>query len=120
MDELAALPNVELAGELPHERLAARIRSFDACTIPYRLVPATRTVLPASCSSTWRWAGRSSPRRSEVIRFDAGRELVSIADAEPAGFLRAIERALAQDGANSRASRAVRSPTSTGTPSSSG
>jgi glycosyltransferase involved in cell wall biosynthesis len=106
VEELAALPNVELAGELPHERLAARIRSFDACTIPYRLVPATRTVLPAKLLE-YLAVGQPvvSTALPEVIRFDAGRELVSIADAEPDGFLHAIERALAQDGAESRASR---------------
>jgi glycosyltransferase involved in cell wall biosynthesis len=103
---LADLPNVELAGELPHAELATRIRGFDVCTIPYRLVPATETVLPAKLLE-YLAAGRPvvSTPLPEVLSFDAGRGIVSIASGEPGAFLRTIERALRDDDDEARAAR---------------
>lgn len=43
---LRALPNVELAGEVPHEAIGALLSSFDVGLIPYKVVPATETASP--------------------------------------------------------------------------
>jgi glycosyltransferase involved in cell wall biosynthesis len=106
VEELAALPNVELVGELPHERLAARMRHFDVCTIPYRILRATETVLPAKLLE-YLAMGRPvvSTRLPEVIRFDDGRGLVAIVEGEPSAFLEGIEASLAEDGPVRRAAR---------------
>ena len=106
MDDLAALPNVELVGDVSHETLAGYMREFDVCTIPYRLSSATETVLPAKLLE---YLAMGKPVVStalpEVLRFDAQRGLVSIAEGEPGHFVEAIERALATDGDESRSLR---------------
>ena len=43
---LAALPNVELLGEIPHRRVAAFLAGLDAGLVPYRDTPLTRAIDP--------------------------------------------------------------------------
>jgi glycosyltransferase involved in cell wall biosynthesis len=43
---LAALPNVELLGEIPHQRVPAFLAGLDAGLVPYRDTPLTRAIDP--------------------------------------------------------------------------
>jgi glycosyltransferase involved in cell wall biosynthesis len=46
MGKLRALPNVRLAGQLPHKKLANWIGQFDVCIVPYLNNALTATVVP--------------------------------------------------------------------------
>jgi GT2 family glycosyltransferase len=43
---LAAFPNVEYRGTVPHERLAAALSALDICLLPHRVTPLTESMDP--------------------------------------------------------------------------
>jgi glycosyltransferase involved in cell wall biosynthesis len=46
LGRLAGLPNVELLGEIPHQRVPAFLAGLDAGLVPYRDTPLTRAIDP--------------------------------------------------------------------------
>jgi glycosyltransferase involved in cell wall biosynthesis len=93
--ELAALPNVRLVGHVPHDILAHYIESFDVCTVPYRVGPATEAVFPTKVNE---YLAMGKPVVStplpEVREFNARNRVLITAAAKPDAFGDAIEQAL--------------------------
>lgn len=87
-------PNIHYLGERPHEQIPAYLRAFDACLMPYRLVPASIYTNPVKLRE-YLAAGKPvvSTRIPEALQFE---ELLYIADSAEE-FIPQIERCLAED-----------------------
>jgi glycosyltransferase involved in cell wall biosynthesis len=97
--ELNRLDNVHLFGHRPHRELPNYIAQFDVCTVPYMSSAYTRTVVPTKINE-YLAMGKSviaTPLPS-VCDFNRQHDVMSIADAHPHSFIRAIEHALASPG----------------------
>lgn len=109
VEELAACPNVRLAGHVPHPELAAYIDAFDVCIVPYRLGPETDAVVPTKVNE-YLAMGKPvvSTRLPEVCNFNARHRVLRTAADNPEAFLAAVEEQLAPaDGEVLRARRAA-------------
>jgi glycosyltransferase involved in cell wall biosynthesis len=93
--ELAALPNVHLLGQKPHGELAAYMRHFDVCIVPYVNSIYTTTVVPTKINE---YLALGKPVVSTdlptVCEFNQEHDVLLTASTEPDDFLRAIEQAL--------------------------
>lgn len=85
-------PNVELAGQVPHEQLRAHVAQADVLLLPYQLNAYTRAVMPAKtyeCLATGRPVV-ATPLPELVSDFSAYFHFAR----EPAEWTAAVERAL--------------------------
>lgn len=93
--ELAALPNVHLLGQKPHAELAAYMRHFDVCIVPYVNSVYTATVVPTKINE---YLAMGKPVVSTdlptVREFNDEHRVLLTATTDPADFLSAVERAL--------------------------
>ncbi len=100
--ELAALPNVHLAGAQPYASLPSWAKAFDAAIIPYRL---NRQVANANPLKLREYLATGKPvvsvRNAEIEKFEG---LVRIADTRET-FLAALEQAVAEDDAEAACAR---------------
>lgn len=97
--KLNRLENVHLFGHRPHRELPNYIAQFDVCTVPYMNSAYTRTVVPTKINE-YLAMGKpviATPLPS-VCDFNRQHDIMSIADTNPASFIRAIEQALASPG----------------------
>lgn len=93
---LGGLPNVELAGEAPHERLAEWLGRFRVGLIPFRRNPLTEAANPIKLYEYFR---RGLPVVSSRLReVEAFGDLVYLAST-PEEFARQLGRALAENDA---------------------
>lgn len=94
---LGELPNVHLLGQKSHEQLAAYIRRFDVCIVPYVNNAYTETVVPTKINE---YLAMGKPVVSTdlptVREFNAQHNILTTAPTRAEGFLLAIERALKQ------------------------
>jgi glycosyltransferase involved in cell wall biosynthesis len=92
---LGALPNVHLLGQKPHEQLAAYMRRFDVCVVPYANNAYTQTVVPTKINE---YLAMGKPVVSTdlptVLEFNARHRVLTTAPPRAESFLLAIERAL--------------------------
>lgn len=102
VDELLALPNVTMVGPQPYESLPAWAKAFDVAIIPYRM---NQQVANANPLKLREYLATGKPIVSvptpEVDRFGS---LVHVAQ-EPADYLAAVERALADQSPELRQAR---------------
>src|SRR5215213_3102394 len=103
---LGELPNVHFIGQQPHRSLANFIREFDVCIIPYRLNSYTATVVPTKLNE-YLAVGKPvvSTNLPAVRHFEEQHGVLTISDDAPESFLRAVESALSQSGAQEAARR---------------
>ena len=96
VERLAGLPNVHLLGERPHAALAAYVRRFDVCIVPYVNSAYTATVVPTKINE-YLALGKPvvSTALPAVAEFNAEHRVLLTAEAEAGSFLGAIEQALA-------------------------
>ncbi len=95
--------NVELPGQMAHERLREQIEKADVLLLPYALNDYTRSVMPAKtyeCLATGRPIV-AAPLPELTVDFSTHMRFAS----DGAGFVREIEGALAQDTNEKRAQR---------------
>jgi len=106
VEELAAIPNVSLVGDVPHSGLASYIESFDACVVPYRLDDSTETVFPTKILE---YLAMGKPvvttALPELDDFNRQHGVLITAEARSADFLEGIEDALGGGGEELRAAR---------------
>lgn len=92
---LRGLSNVHLLGQKPHQELAAYIRRFDVCLIPYLQNAYTATVVPVKLNE---YLAMGKPVVSTalpvVCEFNSRHQVLTTAPNEPREFLSAIETAL--------------------------
>jgi glycosyltransferase involved in cell wall biosynthesis len=92
---LAQIPNVHLLGQKPHDKLAAYIRQFDVCIVPYVNSVYTETVVPTKINE---YLALGKPIVSTdlptVCEFNEEHNVLITAPARTESFLRGIERAL--------------------------
>jgi glycosyltransferase involved in cell wall biosynthesis len=93
---LAALPNVHMLGQKPHDALAAYIRRFDVCIVPYVNSVYTETVVPTKINE-YLAIGKPvvSTDLPTVCEFNEEHRVLVTSPARVEDFLRAIETALA-------------------------
>ena len=95
VQQLAALPNVYLVGQRPHEELINYIRQFDVCTVPYLKNSCTETVVPTKINE---YLAVSKPVVSTsiptVIEFNERHKVLITSEPQPHKFLIALETAL--------------------------
>ncbi len=92
---LRGLPNVHFLGPKPHDLLPDYIRSFDVCTIPYRLTEYTDNVYPTK-TNEYLAMGKpvvSTPLKEISLFNQRHGPLISIAS-NPGEFAQGIEKAL--------------------------
>lgn len=99
---LRALPNVHMVGPQPYPTLPAWAKAFDAAIIPYRM---NRQVANANPLKLREYLATGKPvvsvRNPEIEKFS---QWVRIAD-DRAGFLAALDQALATDSSEAAAAR---------------
>jgi glycosyltransferase involved in cell wall biosynthesis len=92
---LAELPNVHLLGQKPHDKLAAYVRAFDVCIVPYVNSVYTKTVVPTKINE---YLALGKPVVSTdlptVCEFNEEHGVLITSPARTESFLQAIERAL--------------------------
>ncbi|MFL6227562.1 MAG: glycosyltransferase [Pyrinomonadaceae bacterium] len=93
---LAELPNVHMLGQKPHDELAAHMRRFDVCIVPYVNSVYTETVVPTKINE-YLAVGKPvvSTDLTTVREFNEQHRVLITAPARADSFLRAIETALA-------------------------
>ncbi len=86
------LPNVYLAGQQPHERLAGYLRSFDVCIVPYLNTPEMSTVVPTKINE-YLAVGRPvvSTDLPAVCEFNEEHSILTTSRPSASDFLSAIE-----------------------------
>ncbi len=96
VEQLAALPNVYLMGQKPHEELVHYIRQFDVCTVPYLRSGYTETVVPTKINE---YLAVSKPVVSTAIptvsEFNDEHKVLITTEPKNDQFLSAIENAMA-------------------------
>ena len=94
MSSLPHRHNIYYLGERPHDQIPAYLRAFDACLMPYRLVPALLYANPIKLRE-YLAAGKPivSTRIPEALHFGG---LLSIADSADE-FVPQLERCLSED-----------------------
>ena len=95
LEKLEGLTNVYLPGQQAHETLAAHLRSFDVCIVPYLNAPATATVVPTKINE-YLAAGKAivSTDLPTVREFNAEHRVLLTSNPTPDEFLLAIETQL--------------------------
>lgn len=92
---LRGLTNVHLLGQKPHQELAAYLRRFDVCLIPYLQNAYTATVVPVKLNE---YLAMGKPVISTalpvVCEFNSQHQTLTTVSNEPSAFLSAIETAL--------------------------
>jgi len=93
--ELAGLPNVHCLGPRPHGDLPAYLDRFDACLIPFRDEPLTRTVDPVKL---YEYLARGRPVVAvRTPALEAFSRVCALASGREA-FLKALQRAVEESG----------------------
>lgn len=93
--ELAGLRNVHRLGPRPHRALPAYLDRFDACLIPFRDLPLTRTVDPVKL---YEYLARGKPVAAlRTPALEAFSSVCALAS-DRRGFLDALDRALEESG----------------------
>jgi glycosyltransferase involved in cell wall biosynthesis len=95
MDKVNGLPNIYLPGEQAHESLAAHLRSFDVCIVPYVNSPEMASVVPTKINE-YLAAGKAivSTNLPTVCEFNAEHRVLLTSNPTPDEFLLAIEAQL--------------------------
>lgn len=95
VEQLAALPNVYLMGQRPHEELVNYIRQFDVCTVPYINSGYTATVVPTKINE---YLAVSKPvvatALPTILEFNNEHRVLITTEPRDADFLEALEKAL--------------------------
>lgn len=96
IQQLAALANVHMVGQRPHEELIDYIREFDVCTVPYLKNAYTETVVPTKINE---YLAVAKPVVSTsiptVVEFNERHKVLITTEPDSRRFLIAIETALA-------------------------
>jgi glycosyltransferase involved in cell wall biosynthesis len=97
LHKLEGLTNVHLPGQQAHETLAAHLRSFDICIVPYRNAPEMAAVVPTKINE-YLAAGKAivSTDLPTVCEFNAEHRVLLTATPTSQDFLLAIEAQLDQ------------------------
>lgn len=95
MEKLNGLTNVHLPGQQAHENLAAHLRSFDVCIVPYVNAPEMASVVPTKINE-YLAAGKAivSTDLSTVCEFNAEHRVLLTSPPASPDFLLAIEAQL--------------------------
>ena len=95
MEKLNGLTNVHLPGEQAHETLAAHLRSFDVCIVPYLNSPEMASVVPTKINE-YLAAGKAivSTDLPTVSEFNAEHRVLLTSSPASQDFLLAIEAQL--------------------------
>ena len=89
--ELAALPNVDMPGDIPYSEVPELLRSFDVCLIPHIDTPYSKSMSPLKL---FQYLGSGRPVvTTPVAGVDRWSELIYIAG-DAAGFVAAIDNAI--------------------------
>ena len=93
--ELSTLSNVHFMGQQPHGSLAAYLREFDVCIVPYINSAYTATVVPTKINE-YLALGKPvvSTNLPSVVEFNQKHKILQISSPRPNEFLQAIEQAL--------------------------
>ncbi len=97
VEKLQGQPNIHLVGSTPHDELAAYVRNFDVCIVPYLQSAYTETVVPVKINE-YLAAGKPvvSTELPTVKEFNEQHQILitTVNRCEP--FLAGIEKALQQ------------------------
>lgn len=92
LERVRNLPNVYLAGQQPHQRLAGYLKSFDVCIVPYLNTPQMSTVVPTKINE---YLALGKPVVSTdlpaVCEFNEEHSVLTTAPPLASSFLPAIE-----------------------------
>jgi glycosyltransferase involved in cell wall biosynthesis len=97
VDKLQGHANIHLVGAKPHEELAAYVRNFDVCIVPYLQSAYTETVVPVKINE-YLAAGKPvvSTELPTVKEFNEQHHILITAENGRDAFLAGIEEALQQ------------------------
>jgi hypothetical protein len=102
MSGLSQLANVKLIGEVPYHSLPAYLSEFDACIIPFKLLPVTATTDPVKF---YEYLAAGKPViATDLPELRPYRDMVCLAGT-PSEFEQSIKRALAEDTDDKRRQR---------------
>ncbi|HKO96109.1 MAG TPA: glycosyltransferase [Pyrinomonadaceae bacterium] len=97
VEKLQGHPNIHLVGSTPHEELAAYVRNFDVCIVPYLQSAYTETVVPVKINE-YLAAGKPvvSTDLPTVKEFNAQHQILITTANRSEPFVAGIEEALGQ------------------------
>jgi|GEM_PF-1683707 len=95
--DFTSVPNVRLAGHVPHRELASYIEGFDVCIVPYRQSEFMRTAVPTKINEYLAMAKPVVATPSIYAETVAAEGAILVAPHEAGAFVKTIEAALEED-----------------------